>query len=258
MLKPEFFSANIVDTSPFDPHYASDNHPGWNKLKECYEKFMWGGRVGGNIPLTIHFIWLGGDIPPKYLDNSSDWADINPEFKIQWWTDETVAGFDFPQKELFEGVKNVGAKSDILRYAVLLKHGGLYVDTDFLCLDNFYELNRSVSFYSGICLEKEPQINNGIIGCEPGHPIIQACLDTLDVPLDPTISEVMCQTGPWHFTKHIMNYVEDKRDGLVLFPANFFYPFPALYRHNPSIPQIYNYVKPYSKAIHLWHTAWQK
>ena len=37
---------------------------------------------------------------------------------------------NFTTKDLIHGERNVGAKSDIARYEMVYRHGGMYLDTD--------------------------------------------------------------------------------------------------------------------------------
>ena len=51
-------------------------------------------------------------------------------------------------KLAFSLAKNLGMKSDILRYEILMKYGGIYVDTDYECLKNIGRLNYSHSYFN--------------------------------------------------------------------------------------------------------------
>ena len=55
-------------------------------------------------------------------------------FRIYYIQD--LAGFDMKNKLAFSQASNWGMKSDILRYEILMKYGGVYVDTDYECLIN--------------------------------------------------------------------------------------------------------------------------
>lgn len=46
----------------------------------------------------------------------------------------------------------------------MLRHGGLYVDTDFLCLASFEDLHRRYDFYTGVSNTGTFELNNGLVG----------------------------------------------------------------------------------------------
>ena len=265
MNKPNFFDACVIPTSLFNIDYAkSGGDPGWQDLEECYntnylEDFS---PVENPIPKKIHFIWLGGPLPDIYNSNIQDWKNKNPNFEVILWNDESVAEFDMENRDLFEKAPSWGNKSDILRYEILNKYGGLYADTDFLCTDSFDEVHENLSFYAGVCLEKPPQMNNGIMASVPGHPILKSCIKniTLDNPwnLACKATLVLYQTGPWHLTTQILSHIITNKKDIVLFPSQFFHPFPAVYRHEANEELISSFLKPHTKAVHLWHTSWQE
>src|SRR6185436_4065096 len=73
---------------------------------------------------------------------------------------------------------------DVLRYEVLFRFGGVYVDADQLCLRTFEDLLRPEDlFFAGYQnlgnpeLDDErrrtPLIANAVIGASPGHPILE-------------------------------------------------------------------------------------
>lgn len=47
---------------------------------------------------------------------------------------------------------------------ILLRHGGLYVDVDFLCLASFEPLHRRYDFYTGLSNTGTFELNNGLVG----------------------------------------------------------------------------------------------
>lgn len=114
------------------------------------------------IPKEIHFIWAGGEkiMPDDAIKNVLAWSQINPEFNIKIWVDVqtdpscfakyqhvldqhlgsatqnisiadiTEQGVSTPEirYELDHLCPNYGASSDMLRYEILFKFGGMYAD----------------------------------------------------------------------------------------------------------------------------------
>jgi mannosyltransferase OCH1-like enzyme len=66
--------------------------------------------------------------------------------------------------ESFDRATNVGMKSDVLRYEILWRYGGVYVDVDYECLENIDQLSDSSSFFCCFSNTTVVEINNGIFG----------------------------------------------------------------------------------------------
>ncbi|CAM9629385.1 unnamed protein product [Ectocarpus sp. 8 AP-2014] len=142
------------------------------------------------IPLKIHHIWLGSPLPEAFARLRESWLARHsglssqgrgPErsnggstpWEVRLWTDADIDAFGLKNRGAYDAAQNFGQKSDILRYEILLRHGGLYVDVDFLCLGPFEDLHKRYEFYTGVSNTGTFELNNGLIGCRPGHPIMR-------------------------------------------------------------------------------------
>ena len=258
---PDFFEACNVPKSDFKIDYAQSSIL-WNFVKLIYEQNYPKQPSKNPIPKILHFIWLGSDIPERYVVNINDWTKKNPNFEIQIWTDGDADSFDMKNKELFDTTTNFGMKSDILRYEILYQHGGVYLDTDMFCLQPLDELNTMFEFYAGLHFERDPIIGNAVIASAPKHEIKRSCVEDMTLNISENIKhfskdeQVMFLTGPMYFSSKIMKYIGNIEDGvredIVLFPSKFFYPLPMDTSEN-----VESYLEPYSKAIHMWHASWQ-
>lgn len=118
----------------------------------------------GQIPAVLHFIWLGPrPFPPKSAAAVKEWIDFHPGWKVKFWTDLGQAAPDdrmevhvfdqFPLQELEECYyksDNFGERSEILRYAILLEEGGVYIDHDLRCLKPIGDLQEKYDFFCGL------------------------------------------------------------------------------------------------------------
>src|SRR5271157_4561121 len=104
--------------------------PTWKLIENRYNNFEY---KEDKIPKIIHQIWLGGDLPKKYFKLIETFKKFNPDWIHMLWTDENIKDLDLINKEIFDKQINMGSKSDILRYEILKKYGGIYFDTDFEC-----------------------------------------------------------------------------------------------------------------------------
>ncbi len=134
------------------------------------------------IPKKIHQIWLGPKpIPEQYQEYSKTWQILHPDWEYKLWREEDIAAWDFPSKDLFDKASSYQEKSDILRYEILYKHGGLYVDMDYKALKNFDDLHHLYYFYASIeptfSNDNRITISNAIIGSSANNIIL---LNTLE------------------------------------------------------------------------------
>lgn len=269
----DFFTECEVSTSLFDKNFAETNIE-WNIINK-YFKNNKSGSGCYSIPKTIHFIWLGNEISDWYKANIKNWQDkLGPGFHIELWKDEQSNKFmkDKSTWEEYNNCQNYGMKSDILRYEILNQYGGLYIDIDFLCInpDVFHYLHENYNFYSGICLEKNVQFNNGLVASAPGHSVIKNTITSIPHRLnnyeyiDCKYTKILFQTGPWALSDAIITYLyldinnDNKNRGIIPLPSKMFHPFPAAKRHDiTKSEEIKSYFSQCTAACHLWHTSWQ-
>jgi len=70
-------------------------------------------------------------------------------------------------KTAYMAAPNFGQKADILRYELLQRHGGIYVDVDMECVRSLDGLHGKggPTFYAGFSNTGTVELNNGLIGC---------------------------------------------------------------------------------------------
>jgi len=212
------------------------------------------------IPKRIHLIWLGSRLPERCQKVVDSWKKFHPKWDIKVWTDEDVPHFGMENKAAFDKSINWGEKSDIWRYEILYRYGGIYIDTDFECLKPFDLIHKSTEFYAGICYEEIALLGNSLIGSVPKHPILARCIQQIQVgPGDNNANRIQRETGPYHFTRCFMDEAQKYPRKVVVFPTSYFFPLP------PGRIDVANaeeakkqYVQPESFAIHYWATSWCK
>ena len=136
------------------------------------------------IPRKIHQIWLGPKpIPKLYKEYAKTWQSLHPDWEYKLWQEEDIVSWDFASKDLFNQASSYQEKADILRYEILYKYGGLYVDMDYKAFKKFDELHHIYHFYAGI----EPIIDgdsniyiaNSIIGSVSNNIILKDTLERI-------------------------------------------------------------------------------
>lgn len=210
------------------------------------------------IPNVIHFIWLGSPLPDVCREMIETWKHFHPNWVIKVWNDADVAKFGLQNIEAYNRAVNYGEKSDIFRYEILYRYGGVYVDTDFEAVRSFDALHQSCAFYVGNV--GDGVLLNALIGSVPHHPIVKACIDHLKVGAgDHDPERILQDTGPYHLTRMFLQTVSEQDLGQVVpFPPTFFYPFPGSLRNTLPREQVLQFARPETFAIHYWSTSWQK
>jgi hypothetical protein len=173
------------------------------------------------IPRTIHQIWLGPKPRPAAMMDS--WRENHPDWSYHVWTEENL---DYPlhNQAQYDAMKDFGGKADVLRYEILYRHGGIYVDADMtslLPLDPAFLDHEFFAAYENERL-RPGLVANGIIGCAPGHPVVERMIERIHElhPLALGSADASIETGPYAFT----DVIESLEGEVRIFPSRLFFP----------------------------------
>lgn len=176
---------------------------------------------------VIHRVWIGEpQLKVDYFDLVKTVNGCFNDFIPVYWTDYNSKIFIrecFPEwyKFLFESNNNPALISDIFRYLVLKKYGGIYSDFDIEVLDNdkaislikdgnfialteieindeFSDKTKIIPIRKGIPEDKR-RIANYFIYSKPNHPVWNYIIDEMKIRLRNDIVEdydVLYATGP--------------------------------------------------------------
>jgi mannosyltransferase OCH1-like enzyme len=182
------------------------------------------------IPKIIHQIWIGTR-PVPY-----EWTDTWKQFckKHKWvhmlWTNEEVEKFKLVNQKCFDKAKSYQQKSDILRYEIMYKYGGIYLDADMLWLGkniseylpldkgDFIGVQEPYSDYYPTI--GRPYLANGFFCCIPKHIILKNCIDSLPKRIGLS-NKAFITTGPGLFNESAKNYPITVIPEDWVFPVNF-------------------------------------
>jgi len=226
----------------------------FSMLKTLYERNYLNGSGEDKIPKIIHQIWLGGTLPDRYKKFTESWKSLHPSWIYKMWTEREVRHLKLTNETFFYQATNYGQKSDILRYELLNKFGGIYVDTDFECLKPFDEF-LYLDFFTSSGYAAKFELYPALIGSVPGYPVIQRCINEMKDIDAITYTGMFNTTGPYYFAQKFLKDVTEDSEGVVVFPMGFFYPWPNNIRRQN---EPYKYIKSYSYAIHHWDVSWTR
>lgn len=284
----DFHEAMKPSTSYRQSYVNTNKH--WATAKKLYDAYIYGGVELSNksrIPKIIHHIWIGSHLPKYAKEFRRSWIKHHPDWTFIYWTDHPdeqygcvfctdmrslsdylddptheqfividIKSFDFERQHEYEHVaRNYGEKSDILRYEILFKLGGLYVDTDFECYQPFDDLHHCCDFYTGIAYDRRFTLFNGLIGSKVGCQIMHAAFDQLRTKSH--TGKSFSYSGPYYFTECFTSEIDSYDGKAVALPVTFLYPCPNRYRKQSPEKQK-NWLRPESLALHYWKYSWAK
>jgi mannosyltransferase OCH1-like enzyme len=223
------------------------------------------------IPRVFHQIWLGTKLlPDQYRTWADTWLAINPGWTMQWWTDQHLPEL-INQKE-FDSAEKMAAKSDIMRYELIARFGGVYVDSDFEPLRPIEPILDNVASFQADELDDRPC--NALLGCVPGDPFYNAVVKAIPDSIRQG-GDIVATTGPGLLKRVITDFlgrnprkiddpapgVESRRwrlestDGqrqLHSFHWSVFYPY------HYDQPELENTPFPEAFGKHHWLASWWK
>jgi inositol phosphorylceramide mannosyltransferase catalytic subunit len=194
------------------------------------------------IPQVIHRVWLGeSEMPAEYEAFGESFERHHPEWEMRLWTDA-----DLPQLDITDAdrarARTASGLSNLVRYEVLHRFGGLYVDTDVECLRDLTPLLRGVDAFAA--LESPGVVGTAVLGSVPDHPAFaraaRLARRTLGVGPQPRDAN-----GPYLFS-----LILEQHPTLTIFDSSVFYPY------SWSEPQRRHEDFPDAYAVHHWSMSW--
>ncbi|MFC1845761.1 glycosyltransferase, partial [Candidatus Dependentiae bacterium] len=173
-------------------------------LKNLYEKnnlSVLPPSTQSRTPKIIHQICLEDQFPAAFVPYQQSWKDNHPEWQYKLWTKKDVAQLELRHRRLFDAQMTDAEKIDILKYEILYKFGGLYVDMNVESVKPFDILADNYDLFCalGPLDEDVLHVETAVLGSAPGHTIMKLCLDTLEENQDR--SSPSLRTGVQHFSK---------------------------------------------------------
>jgi len=177
------------------------------------------------IPKIIHQIWVGDQSlrPNKLMET---WKDLNPTWEYMLWTEDNLP--ELINKKQFNAIEELAGKADILRYEILYKYGGFYIDADSKCVnpldDNLLECD------SFCCWENEYErcglMANGYLAACKGNDLMDLMIKSIsnmnerDLKNLPPISSWKV-VGPVFLTNSV---ISNKYHKIKIYPSHYFIP----------------------------------
>jgi mannosyltransferase OCH1-like enzyme len=153
-------------------------------------------EVRNGVPLIIYESWKSHEVPKGMRDNILRLLETNPEFDYYLYSDEDCAAFiadNFDKDVLaaFHTLKPGAYKSDLWRYCILYKLGGVYLDIKYYSTvplikiidDNATVYVRDADSYSVQIpagdFSFQTCLYNGFMVSPPKNEIFKLCIDEI-------------------------------------------------------------------------------
>ena len=208
----------------------------------------------GSMPKIIHQVWEGRSepLPETFAHLSESWKKHYPEWQYFYWDGKRMDNFIetyYPQfVEIYRSFSYHVQRWDAIRYLILDKIGGMYVDFDYESIAPIDELVRDKT----CCFAMEPEshcrifgkslmFNNALMLSVPGHPFMRKVIETVfSENWQKAVTEagiaytdeknrknhvVLHSTGLWMLIELYNQLSEKEKGGIYLIPDKYVTPF---------------------------------
>ena len=197
-----------------------------------------------NIPKIIHQLWIGPKPPPtKFMQT---WKDTHEKlgFEYIFWNEQEFIkrGFTSQLQSRIDSMSEWNGKADILRWEILYKYGGVFVDADSICIEPFDILIQKYKAFAGYENEKvrragwapkgyddvlastHPLIATGTMAFPPNHELPKMAIQWIknnEICIEKIKRRAWRTVGPGLLTRL---YFSKKWDDITILPSYFFLP----------------------------------
>lgn len=215
------------------------------------------------IPRTIHRIWIGGP-QPDWLDGfDRTWHHHHPHWNHVMWDDNTVRSlFPLDNQDLYDRAGELTEqghvpqfRADVLRYEILWRYGGLYVDADFCCYRPVDPLLENCDAVSAFEVDGKWAVN-GFLGATKGHRFVRRLIDGL-----PDSARAKAGQAPTRISgpQYLTGIWRQHPDELTVLPRKHFFPYQPSAVDVKRFPVDHDFTgDPDVYAVHVWRNKRRK
>ena len=180
------------------------------------------------IPRILHQMWIGDKTKcPSNLMKS--WKLLNPSFEYIFWNEEEIIHrkMKFECEKQIKDIMEINGKCDIMRWEILYKYGGVFIDADSVCLeplDDYFMKKRAFATYENEKVRKD-LVATGTMGFIRQHYLCRTIIDWIKSPESDDMirnHKAWYSVGPMRLT-HFLQTIKEKQD-FTVFPSYCFLP----------------------------------
>jgi len=184
------FSVTLIDDNNIEVRRTDVKVGGWGETLIIDVEHENGGVIETlpeqKIPRVIYQTFETYEVPKGMYESINSWLNINPEYEHYFFNEEDRV--DFIEKNFDSRVLNAYLKlipgafrADLWRCCILYIKGGVYIDSDMICLKNLSELISDIDTF--ITCRDDPMsskfLANGFIASIPKHPFLKKQIDNI-------------------------------------------------------------------------------
>jgi len=137
-------------------------------------------------------------MPDEYVEYGRSWERLHPGWEVRTWGEDDLDWLE--NRAEFDRAQRFTTKSNIARYEIVHREGGVYVDCDFEALRPIDELLEDASLVVGE--ERSGRFNNALFAATPGHPVLRYAIDELPRSFAGRFEDLsIASTGPGFWTR---------------------------------------------------------
>jgi hypothetical protein len=169
------------------------------------------------IPRVFHRVWPGLDpLPADFVCWGETWLKNNPGWEMKLWTPRNMPRLR--NRRLYDESDTLAVKSDIARLEIMLRFGGVYVDTDYECFKNIEPLLADYD-HAFVYEPVTPIVSNAFFAATPNHPLIRLLSEGIAESWR-TGHRLGHLAGPEYYTRSL-----EKQSGVVFLPISSVMPY---------------------------------
>jgi mannosyltransferase OCH1-like enzyme len=116
---------------------------------------------------VIHRVWLGSEpMPAEQQRLGASFAERHPRWQVRLWTDADLPELGIA-KLACERARSLDELSNLVRYEVLQRCGGVYVDADLACLRDLTPLLRGIEAFAVLTAPDPAGMATALTGMAP-------------------------------------------------------------------------------------------
>jgi hypothetical protein len=178
------------------------------------------------------------------------WKDKHPSYEYIRWNEEEIKhrGITFECQKQIDQMEELNGKADIIRWELLYKYGGIFLDADSICIKEFDDLlednkcffsyeneyvrgagwGRGNPTYDLALANTNPLVATGTMAFPPKHPLPRMAIDWIKkqttVSVKKTGLRAWLTVGPGLLTRC---YFSKVWDDIKVLPSYYFLPIHA-------------------------------
>ncbi|QDT07304.1 Glycosyltransferase sugar-binding region containing DXD motif protein [Rubripirellula lacrimiformis] len=222
-----------------------------------------------SIPKILHQTWKDDNVPEHFAECVQSWKTHHPDWQYRLWTDQDnrqlIADRYHWFLETYDRYPKAIQRADAIRYFILHRFGGMYVDLDFMCCKPLTPLLEGQACVVG----REPVqhcrhhrvtnlLCNALMSAVPGHAFFEDVIQRLPEFIGHVENKepILSSTGPIMMSRVFEDFAAP--DSVTVVPSRYLYPLTLHQAAQYRLAGCTGVDLSSAFAIHLFYGTWWK